>query len=480
MAAPLTLRMDAAPAERARFVHYAIAALVALCLGFAPATPARADNSIDACFNAIADTAKAGIDAAKSAPGFVENNCERWANPATAELFAAVAGIVTVLEAGGAFKGGDCKDFIKSKIAAALVSALAGAIGSNSPLASLIPDDAKAEIQQLALNIANAQPDQANAAAAQAYDALSNIPGIGQAIDMLPCACVVADAAVKSGSDLAKAGSEGGKCAEFALACAENPLNCAQSLFESGWDAAKNFAKWIWDALGDIWGAIKDAYCATVGKVCNSIPGLGSICGCSGDPPPPAQVDCVGGPGVPGTALGGDVRDLGNGVKVSVSSDTFCSCPPTMTWQQQGSGAWACICPHPGEVLVAYGICQCPVGKGLLEGSCQTCPPPLELKHGACTCPVEGQHFINPLYGSATYICECPDGQATAGNKCAPMCTDPGKTLLADGTCCSSSQVSSCGVCCPGESKPDSKSGSCVIASTPKPGLKSLTPLQSR
>lgn len=472
MSAPLILRMHAAALMRAGFSRYVMAAFVALCLGLAPATPARAGPSIDACFNAVADAAKAGIEQAKLGSEFIAAGCAQWANPATIELFAAVVGTVTALEVAGAFKGGDCKDFIKTKIAAALVSALAGSIGGDSPLSLIVnalPDSAKAKIEQLANNISSAGSEAAaNAAAEQAYDLLANIPVVGQAVSMLPCACIVADAAIKSANDLANAVSETTDCGKFALQCVGNPLECAQSLFESGWDALEDLASWVWDNVG---GLLKDIWCDGPGQVCNYI-GLKSICGCEGEPPPPAQVDCVG-----GAALGGDVRDLGNGVKISVSSNEFCSCPATMAWQQHSNGAWTCNCPNPGEVQVAKGICQCPAGQGLLEGSCQACPSPLVLKYGACTCSVEGQH-IDKMLGD--YSCNCPSGQATAGNKCAPMCTDVSKTLLADGTCCSPSQVSSCGVCCPSGWKPDAKSGSCIIAFTPKPGAKTLAPQKSR
>lgn len=472
MNAPLILRMRTAAFRQARFARYAIAALVALCLGFAPATPARAGASIDACFNAVADAAKAGIDQAKLGPEFIAAGCAQWVNPATAELFAAVVGTVTALEAAGAFKGGDCKDFIKTKIAAALVSALAGSIGGNSPLSLIVnalPDSAQAKIEQLANNISSAGSEAAaNAAAEQAYDLLANIPVVGQAISMLPCACIVADAAIKTANDLAKAVSETTDCGKFALQCVGNPLECAQSLFESGWDALQDLASWVWN---NAFGFLKDIWCDGPGQVCNYI-GLKSICGCEGDPPPPAQVDCVG-----GAALGGDVRDLGNGVKISVSSNEFCSCPATMAWQPHSNGAWTCSCPNAGEVQVAKGICQCPADQGLLDGSCQACASPLVLKYGACACSVEGQQ-INKILGNIS--CSCPNGQGTAGNKCAPACSDVSKTLLADGSCCSPSQVSSCGVCCPSGWKPDAKSGSCIIAFTPKPGVKTLAPQKSR
>lgn len=465
MAAALNSRMGAARFRCDRFVHYVIAALVALCLGFAFATPARADPRIDACFNAVANTAEASIDAVKSAPEFIGNNCERWA--ASPALFAAVVGVVTMLEAGHAFKAGECKDFIQSnesKIAAALVSAFAGAVGGNNPLALIIPDAAKAEIQQLAINIANGEPG----AEEQAYELLQTIPVLGQAIAMLPCACIVAEAAITAKDDLAKAASEAGDCGQFALQCVGNPIACAQSLFESGWDALQDLGKLVWDTVG---GLLKDAWCGTLGKWVT--PGS-----CEGDPPPPVQVDCVGGPGVTGTALGGDVRDVDSNVKISLSSNTFCSCPATMAWQWHSDGSWSCNCKNPGEVQVAKGICQCPAGTGLLEGSCQACPAPLQLKNGVCTCAVDGQHFIKL---GTSYICSCPNGQGTAGNKCVSACTDPGKTLTADGICCSPSQVSSCGVCCPNGQTPDPKSGSCVGAPfSPKPGLKPLTPLQSR
>lgn len=293
MTAALIQRIDTLPGSGARLVRYAGAVLVALFLSFAPATPARADSSIDACFNAVASAAKAGIDQAKFGPEFVANGCAQWANPATAELFAAVSGIVTALEAAGAFKGGDCKDFIKSKIAGALIAALAASIGGNSPLSLIVnalPDSDKAKIEQLANNISSAGSEAAaNEAAEQAYDLLANIPVVGQAVSMLPCACIVADAAIKSGNDLAKAASQTGDCAKFALQCVGNPLECAQSVFESGWDALQDLGQWVWDNVG---GLLKDIWCDGPGQACNWI-GLKSVCGCEGDPPPRVQVDCV-------------------------------------------------------------------------------------------------------------------------------------------------------------------------------------------
>jgi hypothetical protein len=434
----------------------------------------RADANVDACFTAVADAAGASIAGVKTAHDFLSHNCEQWA--ATPELFAAVVGVVTMLEAGGAFKTGECQDFIqssKAKIAAALVSAFAGAIGGSSPLGKIIPGDATDKIQQLALDIGNGEPG----AAEQAYELLQTIPGLGQAIDMLPCACVVAEAAIAAKDKLADAVSAGGDCGQFALQCVGNPIECARSLFDSGWDALQDFTNWMREQAAKYWDAIVGYYCSTVGQACNSI-GLGSVCGCEGDPGPTQWVDCVDGPGVPAAALGGDVRDLGQGVKLSVSSNEICSCPATMMWRPSNDGASICTCPNPGEVQVAKGICQCPAGTGLLEGSCQTCTSPLVLKYGACTCPVEGQQ-ANKILGNLS--CSCPNGQGTAGNKCAPACTDVSKTLTADGICCSPSQVSSCGVCCPSGQTPDPKSGSCVSnVSTPKPGLKPFTPLQSR
>src|SRR5208283_520691 len=106
MTAPLMPSIDAAPIKGARFAHYVTAALIALFLAFAPATPARADSSVDACFNAVADAAKSEFAQAKMAAELAGTGCAQWVEPATVELFAAVVGIVTVLDAGGAFSGG--------------------------------------------------------------------------------------------------------------------------------------------------------------------------------------------------------------------------------------------------------------------------------------------------------------------------------------------------------------------------------------
>jgi len=431
-------------------------ALMALPLALLTSAPARAGASVDACFNAVGDAAKASIDTAKQGADFVSNNCEQWTNPATAEMFAAAVGVVTVLDAAGAFGGGSCKDFVKTKIAAALVSALAGAVNGNNPLTALLnslpdSDKVKAEVQQLANNISAAGSDQAaQAAAEEAYNILSGIPVLGQAIDMLPCACIAADAAIKAGDDLAQAASQTGQCGEFALACVSGPLSCAQSLFESGWEALKDFGDWVVGQLGAIWGDIKDAYCASFGKVCNAIPGLGKVCGCPDSPGPPNQINCVA-----GDTLSGDVHALGGGTMYSVSSNNACNCPATMAWKNNG-GIWSCGCPD-GQVPVAGapGICECPGGQGLLKGSCQSCPASTIAKGGICQCKIAGQTY--GLFG-----CSCPTNQTQAGDRCYATCPDPKQILMKNGVCCGIGQLTSCGVCCPDGQKPDPNSGSCV------------------
>jgi hypothetical protein len=457
----LPLRSDAAQLL-ARIV------LVMAALTVATISPARAGPGADACFKAAGDAVTGVlVDPAKNAAGFVADSCEAKVAVAP-EVFAAVSAVVTALDAAGAFGGGSCKDFKNTKIASALAAALAAAIGSNSPL-GLIVDQLgatdKAKVQQLALDIAS---DPTGQAAKQANDILSNIPVVGQAIGMLDCACDVADAAMQSGNDLKQAVSEGGDCAQFAAACVGDPIDCAKSLFESGWEAVQDLGSWVLGQLGAILGDIKDAYCATVGKVCNWIPFLGDLCGCSGDPPLPQQVNCIG-----GATLVGDVRDLGNGVKVSVSQNQFCSCPASMAWKNSG-GTWSCSCPNSGEVPVsgAPGICQCPGGLGVLDGACQICPAGSAAKQGICKCAIEGQ-TLNKSFGTQ-HVCICPSGQTAAGKKCVPLCVGS-KVLLLDGTCCTPSQVSSCGVCCADGQTPDPKSGSCVVPFTPKP----FTPRQN-
>ena len=436
--------------------------LVMVALTVVTIAPARAGSSADACFKAAGDAVNGVlVDPAKNAKGFVADGCEK--NVAAApELFSAISAVVTALDAAGAFGGGSCKDFKNTKIASALAAALAAAIGSNSPLGLIVNQlsaSDRAKIQQLAIDIAS---DPTGQAVKQANDILSNIPVVGQAIGMLDCACDVADAAMQSGSDLKQAASEGGDCAQFAAACVGDPIDCAKSLFESGWEAAQDLGSWVFGQLGAIWGDLKDTYCATAGKVCNFI-GLGDVCGCSGDPPPPQQVDCIG-----GATLAGDVRDLGKGVKISVSQNQFCSCPASMAWKNNG-GNWSCSCPNSGEVQVsgAPGICQCPGGLGLLDGVCQACPAGSATKQGICKCAIDGQN-LSKSFGPTQHVCSCPSGQTAAGKKCVPLCVGS-KVLLPDGTCCTPLQVSSCGVCCADGQTPDPKSGSCVVPFTPKP-----------
>jgi hypothetical protein len=184
-------------------------------------------------------------------------------------------------------------------------------------------------------------------------------------------------------------------------------------------------------------------------------------------PPKPAMVDCAA-----GATVSGDVRDV-NGAKVSVTSNTFCVCPPTMKWQQNGD-TWSCVCPNAGETQVAYALCSCKEGEAVRDGICQPCPKGTIAKYGICACPIVGQKL------GVDNVCHCPDGQQPVGNRCVTPCADPTQVLLIDGKCCPPDKVSSCGVCCPPSQRPDVKSGSCVDLAwkaTPKATLPNFTPM---
>jgi hypothetical protein len=151
-------------------------------------------------------------------------------------------------------------------------------------------------------------------------------------------------------------------------------------------------------------------------------------------------------------SIGGDSSD-GNG---HCSAVQFCFCPKPMipTWTTDYTAdpsgefqIFTCVCPsgqHSAGAVGAGGagapICLCdgtnqrPNPPGTFVG---TCPPP-----------------------------SCPSGQVMINKKCVATCKNPGQILLPSGQCCSPSQATSCGECCPAGQTPDPRTGSCVSGYT--------------
>jgi hypothetical protein len=442
-----------------RLVRYASAVIVALMLAFASAAPARADANADACFNTVAGAIVTVVDAAANLAAFAAHpECDALLSPPVDILFGGVTAVVTAADIAGAFGGKDynsCANAIDSVLVSAITEALAAAIDGNSPLSPVLAaldDDVKNQIKQIAVDIATDKT-----VIGPMKDVLSDIPVVGQAIDMLPCACRLATAVIDGINDVKKMGSDAGDCAEFAVSCLYSPLGCLGSLFESGLDAVEDLAEAAWDVLTSAWDWVGCAF----RELCPW---------CDNCPPPPSKptvVDCAG-----GATLSGDVRDVGNGGKVSVSSNQVCSCPPTMNWQNNG-GTWSCVCSRAGEIQVAHGICQCSPGQAVRDGFCQSCPEGTIAKYGTCVCPIVGEVLVNN-------VCQCPDGQQLAGNRCVTPCADQTQVLLANGKCCPPNKVSSCGVCCPSKQEPDIRSGSCVDVSwrqPPRATVPNFTPI---
>lgn len=133
----------------------------------------------------------------------------------------------------------------------------------------------------------------------------------------------------------------------------------------------------------------------------------------------------------------------------------FCPKPMIPNWHEVGNPGrperryiFSCDCPegtHPGAMMMS-GISSClcddtnePANMwGLaLEGMC---PPP-----------------------------DCPAGQVRMETEgpCVTPCADPSQGMAFDGSCCNPTQMTSCGTCCPPDTVPDPRSGSCVPR--PKP-----------
>jgi hypothetical protein len=157
----------------------------------------------------------------------------------------------------------------------------------------------------------------------------------------------------------------------------------------------------------------------------------------------------------------------------------YCYCPKPMVQKIRTESGWgsyiSCECPEhthrPDKGHVDYSnpitarICLCDSTNEIVnpDGSC---PPPCN-----CGCP-SNQVVLAKDFNTCQCTCGCPDGQTLAGGKCVTPCTGANQILLANGSCCLATQVTSCGNCCGGHSRPDAATGSCVYMPDPPPKAK--------
>jgi hypothetical protein len=214
--------------------------------------------------------------------------------------------------------------------------------------------------------------------------------------------------------------------------------------------------------------------------------------------PPPKLVDCANGH----EANNGDIINSWNDSTgddqcshdicyhisyVHGPVSDYCYCPKPMVGHQVKSGDgqiyFRCECPPhthrpdcpqmpcPGQIdwtnPVLARVCLCDSTNELVNAD-GTCPPP-------CNCGCENnQTILAKDTNTCTCTFGCPDGQALIGGKCVKSCSGANQILLANGSCCSPEQVTSCGTCCPLNTKPDTVTGSCIYAPMPPPPEKAI------
>ena len=160
----------------------------------------------------------------------------------------------------------------------------------------------------------------------------------------------------------------------------------------------------------------------------------------------------------------------------------YCYCPQPMVIDPVKSGDGVlysrCICPphtHRADMghidltnPVLARTCLCDSTNELVNAD-GSCPPP-------CNCGCKNNQIVLAKdTNSCTCTCGCPAGQILAGDKCVTPCAGANQILLANGSCCSPEQATSCGTCCPFRTKPDAATGSCVFAQTPPPVEKAVS-----
>ena len=261
--------------------------------------------------------------------------------------------------------------------------------------------------------------------------ALSALGGANDALSTLACACSIA-----TDQGIGQVGNDISACIQDALCSLQNALpgfnQCTGSTNVDWVDCTQNPCaqkSYYGQCLG------------TAGFIPNA-PGAGG-----------PTVHCEAGPSgeVCWSVLGADSN--GN---VSVAA---CLCPSGMIMNASYNGGMTDSYGDP----TPYLLCTCPTGThaaGTSGGLSRVCmcdntnQPPLPPGGPAGICP-------GPLTGTP-----CPNGQVNVAGRCVTPCADPSQVPLADGKCCSPSQASSCGICCPTGQIPDPVSGSCKPAAS--------------
>lgn len=146
---------------------------------------------------------------------------------------------------------------------------------------------------------------------------------------------------------------------------------------------------------------------------------------------------------------------------------SYCFCPKPMvpTWSENypnlentGNATYifSCNCPsgtHAAGAHNGISVCLCdgtneaPKLSSSPGGMCPPAPPP------SCG---KGMTRIG-----GKCVKSCTEGQVRINGKCVTPCSDPTQAMTADGVCCSPTQVSSCGTCCPSGFAPNPTTGSC-------------------
>ena len=263
--------------------------------------------------------------------------------------------------------------------------------------------------------------------------ALGALGGANAALSTLSCACSIA-----TDQGIGQLGNDLSACLQGAICSLQNAL--------PGFNQCTGSTNVTWVDCTQDPCAKKSYYgqcLGTQGYIPNA-PGAGG-----------AAVQCKSGPTgeVCWSVLGADSN--GN---VSVAA---CLCPAGMTMNTNYNGGETDSYGDP----TPYLLCSCPSGThpaGTSGGLSRVClcdntnQPPLRQGGPAGICPP-------PLTGKP-----CPAGQVNVAGKCVTPCAKD-QVPLANGTCCSPSQASSCGVCCPSGQIPDPVTGSCKATFSPVP-----------